>query len=134
MAVEQWNEIFTLLSMVILADERVYKEEVDTFVARAMEIKASMTDDVTLITSDIVFEWFRGNRENIAKILKSEDSHETALKSIHSLARCDSREAVLRAMVAVSMADKEYHPTEESLIKTAAAHWGLKVRGVSGAA
>lgn len=131
MAVEQWNEIFTLLSMVILADDRIYKEEVDTFVGRVMEIKAAMSEDETLITSDIAFEWFRGNKETIQKAMKSGESHFIALKSIKSLAKFKHRDEVLRAMTAVSIADEEYHPTEESLITIAAAHWGLQVRGVA---
>jgi len=64
MNIDRWNDIFTLLAMVIIADKRVYKEEVDTFVDSAMKIKAAV-DDGTLITRDLVFEWFRGNRAEI---------------------------------------------------------------------
>ena len=112
--------------MVIIADKRVYKEEVDAFVDSAMEIKSEINDD-TLITRDMVFEWFRGNRDDILALAKSPDFSVEALKIIMSLNECEYREAVLRAMIAVSMADSEFHPSEESLIVIAAAHWKLKL-------
>ena len=126
MDIGRWTEIFKLLAMVIIADKRVYKEEVDEFVNSAMEIKSAI-NDATLITRDMAFEWFRGNRDDILTLSKSPDFSVSALKIIMSLNEFEHRKAVLRAMVAVSMADNEFHPSEESLIVIAAAHWKLKL-------
>ena len=35
----QWNHILTLLAITVVVDGRVYKEEVDTFVARTLSLK-----------------------------------------------------------------------------------------------
>ena len=126
MDIGRWTEIFKLLAMVIIADKRVYKEEVDEFVNSAMEIKSAI-NDATLITRDMAFEWFRGNRDDILTLSKSPDFSVSALKIIMSLNEFEHRKAVLSAMVAVSMADSEFHPSEESLIVIAAAHWKLKL-------
>ena len=126
MDIGRWNDIFKLLAMVIIADKRVYKEEVDEFVNSAMEIKSAI-NDATLITRDMAFEWFRGNRDDILTLSKSPDFSVSALKIIMSLNEFEHRKAVLSAMVAVSMADSEFHPSEESLIVIAAAHWKLKL-------
>ena len=126
MDIGRWTEIFKLLAMVIIADKRVYKEEVDEFVNSAMEIKSAI-NDATLITRDMAFEWFRGNRDDILTLAKSPEFSVSALKIIMSLNEFEHRKAVLRAMVAVSMADNEFHPSEESLIVIAAAHWKLKL-------
>lgn len=126
MDIGRWTEIFKLLAMVIIADKRVYKEEVDEFVNSAMQIKSEI-NDATLITRDMAFEWFRGNRDDILTLSKSPDFSVSALKIIMSLNEFEHRKAVLRAMVAVSMADNEFHPSEESLIVIAAAHWKLKL-------
>lgn len=130
MNIDRWKDIFKLLAMVIIADKRVYKEEVDAFVNCAMEIKSGINDD-TLITRDMAFEWFRGNRDDILALAKSPEFSVTALKIIMSLNEFEHREAVLRAMIAVSMADSEFHPSEESLIVIAAAHWKLKLSQLS---
>jgi len=130
MNIDRWNDIFTLLAMVIIADKRVYKEEVDTFVDSAMKIKAAV-DDGTLITRDLVFEWFRGNRAEIMNDANSKQLNIKALSIIMSMKKFPHRKTVLRAMVAVSVADNEMHPTEESLITIAAAHWGLNVKDVA---
>lgn len=124
MNIERWNDIFKLLAMVIIADKRVYKEEVDAFVDSVMDIKATVNDD-TLITRDMAFEWFRGNRDETLAVAKSPEFSVTALKIIMSLNEFEHREAILTAMVTVSMADSEFHPSEESLVVIAAAHWKL---------
>ena len=126
MNIERWNDIFKLLAMVIIADKRVYKEEVDAFVGSAMAIKAAVSDD-TLITRDMAFEWFRGHRDEILALSKTPDYSVTALRIIMSMTDFKHRGAVLRAMVAVSMADEEFHPSEESMVVIAAAHWKLKL-------
>lgn len=126
MSVERWNEIFELLSMVILADKRVYKEEVDTFVDSVMSIKAAVNDD-TLITRDLAFEWFRGHREDILALSQRNDFDIVALKRIIGLKGFEYRKALLRAMLDVSIADDELHSSEESLISLASAHWGIKI-------
>jgi len=126
MSVERWNEIFELLSMVILADQRVYKEEVDAFVDSVMTIKAAVNDD-TLITRDLAFEWFRGHRDEILALSQCKDFDVVALKRIMNLKDFEYRDAVLRAMLAVSIADDELHSSEESLISLASAHWQIKL-------
>jgi len=126
MNIERWNDIFKLLAMVIIADKRVYKEEVDAFVNSAMTIKAAVSDD-TLITRDMAFEWFRGHRDEILALSKTPDYSVTALRIIISMTEFEHRAAVLSAMVAVSMADEEFHPSEESMVVIAAAHWKLNL-------
>jgi len=130
MNIDRWNDIFTLLAMVIIADKRVYKEEVDTFVASAMKIKAAV-DDETLITPDLVFEWFRGHRAAILNDANTKQLHVKALSIIIAMKSFAHRKTVLRAMVAVSVADNEMHPTEESLLTIAAKHWGLNLSDVA---
>ena len=130
MDIERWNDIFALLAMVIIADKRVYKEEVDTFVDSAMAIKAAVNDD-TLITRDLAFEWFRGHRAEILNDANTKQLHVKALAIIMSLKKFKHRKSVLKAMFAVSVADNEMHPTEESLITIAGAHWGIQLSDIA---
>ncbi len=134
MSVDRWNDIFALLSMVIIADKRVYKEEVDAFVTSVMDIKAASDkasiDDDTLITADLAFEWFRGNRDDILAQVRAPEYPMSALKKIFALDGFAQRKEVLRAMLLISMADKDYHPSEENLVDIAAAHWGLNIKDI----
>ena len=134
MSVDRWNDIFALLSMVIIADKRVYKEEVDAFVTSVMDIKAASDkasiDDDTLITADLAFEWFRGNRDDILAQVSAPEYPMSALKKIFALDGFAQRKEVLRAMLLISMADKDYHPSEENLVDIAAAHWGLNIKDI----
>ncbi len=139
MSVERWNDIFSLLSMVVIADKRVYKEEVDAFVASVMDIKAAIdkaardkavSDDDTLITAGLAFEWFRGNRADILAQVSAPEYPMSALKKIFALDGFAQRKEILRAMLIISMADKDYHPSEENLVDIAAAHWGLDLNDI----
>jgi len=41
----QWTHILTLLSVAVVVDNRVYKEEVDMFVEQARSLKEVITPD-----------------------------------------------------------------------------------------
>lgn len=126
MKLDHWKDIFKLLAMVVIADERVYKEEVDSFVNSVLALKSSIDDDI-LITRDMAFEWFRGNRDEILELVKTPEFSATALQIIFSMNEFEHRAAVLQAMMTVSMSDNEFHPSEETLIVSTASHWKLKV-------
>lgn len=127
MSVQRWNDIFALLSMVIIADKRVFKEEVDAFINGVMEIKALATEDETLVTRNIAMEWFKAHRDEITSRLESLQRSELELRHIQKLNDYPHREAVLRTMVAVSLADNSLHRREQNLIEVAAANWKLDI-------
>jgi len=60
----QWTHILTLLSVVVVVDNRVYKEEVDMFVEQARTLKEVITPDM-LFSDKMAFDWFVVHRDEI---------------------------------------------------------------------
>jgi uncharacterized tellurite resistance protein B-like protein len=130
MSVSTWNNIFELLSMVIIADGRVFKEEVDTFIDCVMEIKAAATDDHTLVTRNLALEWFKGHREEIINTINSPNRQAYEYKLVIKLNDYPHRRAVLAAMIKISLSDDDFHRREESLVNTAAANWDIDLKSL----
>jgi uncharacterized tellurite resistance protein B-like protein len=126
---ETWHKILTLLTVVILADDRVYKEEVDTFVASAMKLNKSISPDMFL-TPKMAFDWFVANREHIQKTVNSPGGASHINRLILSLKSLKGKKEVIQAMQAIARADDELHKTEELVISQAAKVWGLTQQGL----
>ena len=129
MNTETWHKILSLLTVVILADDRVYKEEVDTFVASAMKLNKSISPDMFL-TPKMAFDWFVANREHIQKTVNSPGGASHINRLILSLKSLKGKKEVIQAMQAIARADDELHKTEELVISQAAKVWGLTQQGL----
>ncbi|MDA8708760.1 TerB family tellurite resistance protein [Hellea sp.] len=122
--VVQWTHILTLLSVVIVADNRVYKEEVDAFVERSLTLKEVITPKM-LFSKKMAFDWFVLHREGIKDWLDAPDSETTILRHILALAKSEFRQDILDALYAVAIVDGDYHEAESNVIALACEHWHL---------
>ena len=120
---EQWTEIFTLLAIIVVADNRVYKEEVDSFVGQ-VDILKSQVGSEALVTSKLAFDWFIAQRDEIKAKINQDNAEFYIVRTIQSLMDFPDHGALLRSMEAVSVSDREFHIEEKSIIQLAAAHWG----------
>ena len=120
---DNWTDIFTLLAIIVVADNRVYKEEVDCFVAQVDILKAEVGSDA-LVTPKLAFDWFNAHRDNIKAKIQQENSQFFVVRTIQGLLDFPDHGALLRSMEAVSVSDREFHIEEKSIIELAAAYWG----------
>jgi len=130
MSVQIWNNIFELLSLVIIADGRVFKEEVDTFIDSVMDIKANAEGDSTLVTRNLAMEWFKSHREQIIASVNAPDRRAQEIKLVLRFNNYPYRRAVLQAMVNISLSDDDFHKNEENLVDIAAANWDIDIRSL----
>ena len=124
MTSEHWMHIFTLLAIIVVADDRVYKEEVDSYIAQVEFLKAEV-DTEALVTTKLAFDWFVAQRPEIQEKLKSDDAEFFVIRTIQQLLDFPNHAALLEAMRSVSISDQEYHVQEKSIIELAATHWGV---------
>ncbi|WP_371396750.1 hypothetical protein [Fretibacter rubidus] len=120
---EQWTDIFTLLAIIVVADDRVYKEEVDSFVAQVDILKSEVGSDA-LVTPKLAFDWFVAQRDEIKARVQQENAEFFIVRTIQGLLDFPNHGALLRSMEAVSVSDREFHIEEKSIIQLAAAYWG----------
>ena len=69
---ESWHKILTLMTVIILIDKRVYKEEVDMFVESVNQLNSQISPDM-FITEKMAFDWFVSNRDDVKKSLMDPD-------------------------------------------------------------
>jgi len=121
---EYLEKVLTLLSIVILIDDRVYPEEVETF-SKAVQKISEQIDPNILFTPSMAADWFRANRENIMMKLKNETSDALIRSIIQNLREFDGHKDVFFNMIRIAHSDKEYHRTEHQVIKLASTAWNI---------
>jgi hypothetical protein len=122
----QWTHILTLLSVVVVVDNRVYKEEVDMFVEQARTLKEVITPDM-LFSDKMAFDWFVVHRDEIKAWIDDADSHTVILRHILALGDSPFLKEILGAIYTIATVDGEYHPSEADVIGMACKHWNLSV-------
>ena len=121
----QWTHILTLLSVAVIIDNRVYKEEVDMFVEQAGQLKEVITPEM-IFSKKMAFDWFVVHRDEIRVWLTDIDAQKTILRHILALGDSPFCKEILDAIYAIANVDGEYHPAEADVIGMACEHWNLQ--------
>ena len=126
MTSESWHDVLTLMAMVILADKRVYKEEVDTFVESITELNNKISPDM-FMTQSMAFEWFKSNRERVKNLLIGKDAKTNVRETVLRVGNLPHKPYIVECMRNIANADNEYHSSEHSVIKQAAYNWKIAI-------
>lgn len=124
MDIKQWTHILTLLSVAVIVDDRVYKEEVDMFVEQALSLKDVITPKM-IFSKKMAFDWFVVHRDEIKAWVGEMDSHTVILRHILALGDSPFRKEILDAIYSIATVDGEYHASEADMISMACKHWHL---------
>jgi len=124
MNTDTWHKILTLLTVIILADDRVYKEEVDTFVEVVIDLNSKISPEM-FMTHKMAFDWFVANKDDVAKILSSPNAERHLDNLIKSLNQVKRKDAILNALQTVAHADNDFHPKEQSVIGRTIRLWKI---------
>ena len=124
MTSEEWHDVLTLLTIVILADRRVYKEEVDTFVKVVKQVNDQISPE-TFMTEGMVFDWFKSNRDRVSKMLVGKDVQRNIQQAILGTRKIPKKAIILAAMQRIAEADSDVHKNELNIIKRTADGWGV---------
>ena len=121
---EYLENVLTLLTVVILIDEKVYPEEVETF-SKAVQKISEQIDPNILFTPSMAADWFKANRANVQMKLKQE-SYKTLISSIiQNLREFSGHKDVFFNMIRIAHSDQEYHVTEHEVILMASEVWKI---------
>ncbi len=124
MTSEEWHDILTLLTMVIMVDRRVYKEEVDTFVKTVKQLNDSISPE-TFMTEGMAFDWFKSNRERVKNLLVGKDVDRNIKTAITRTKNIPGKALIIKAMGSIAQADSDFHKSEHTVIRRAAYGWGV---------
>ena len=126
MDTRQWTHILTLLSVAVVVDNRIYKEEVDMFVEQSLKLKETISPEM-LFSKKMAFDWFVVHRDEIKVWVADIDAHAVILRHILALGESPHCKAILDAIYSIATVDGEYHTSEVNLIDMACKHWNLPV-------
>lgn len=124
MTSEEWHNVMTLLTLVILADKRVYKEEVDTFVDSVKTLNETISPEI-FMTKGMAFDWFKSNRNQVANLLVGPKVEQNIRELISNTKKVPGKSAIIRAMQEIANADSDYHKSEETVIGRCVKGWKL---------
>jgi len=121
-----WTHVLRLIGMIIVADGRVYREEVAEFVVLMAALSKAVSPDM-VFGEKMAFDWFVAHRKELLALAKSPDFERKALQEVLALKkeRKTAKAKILHSMWAVAAADDKHHDVEIDIITLAAAHWDL---------
>jgi len=121
---EYLENVLTLLTVVILIDDKVYPEEVDTFSKAAQRISEQIDPNI-LFTNSMAADWFKANRANVNLKLKQDGAMTVVNGIIRNLREFAGHKDVFFNMIRIAHSDDEYHKAEHEVIKTASEIWQI---------
>ncbi len=124
MTSDEWHGILSLLTLVILADKRVYKEEVDTFVQTVKHLNDTISPEI-FMTDGMAFDWFKSNKERIGNLLVGANVDQNIQRLIRDTRNVPNKSAVIEAMQTIAEADSDFHKNEQTIIDKCMAGWKL---------
>lgn len=121
---EYLENILTLLTVVILIDDKVYPEEVEAFSKAVQKISEQIDPDI-LFTSSMAADWFKANRSNVQLRLQSHGADQLIMRLVQSIKVYAHKKDVFFNMIRIAHADSEYHTTEHDVLRIAADVWNI---------
>ena len=124
---EELDDLLSLLAMMIFADKKVVRSEVETFMSAANHLQV-LRDIDPRISEPRLLAWFNTNKASLIKILNS-NGFEAWLKSVlDSVSSLKDKTAILNVMNQISLADGEVHVSEKALMVFSARYWGIDLK------
>ena len=120
-----WKHILKLLGLIIVADRKVLKEEVDAYLEVVAELRAVIDPTVSL-TPHMARDWFMLNKAELTEIIDSL-AYDTALCEILApIKSMPHKLDVISGMVKIAVSDDDYSSVERGLIKKTILYWNVR--------
>ncbi len=120
-----WKQIFKLVGLIVVANGKVVKEELDTYQDVMIEL-AAVIDPKVVMTRKMVFDWFVHNKADLVAVIESLAYEDTLIDIFSHMRHLPQKLDVLTAMVKVAIADGDYGPKEELFIKKTILFWNVR--------
>lgn len=119
-----WSNIFTLLSATVLADGRVFEEEIDALVTTMNRLQKK-TGLASTLTRDDVETCFAQNRDRIFALVSQETMAAEVIKHFTALNDFPQKQTLLDCMQDIAISDNHVHDSEFDIVILASAFWGI---------
>lgn len=119
-----WKHVLNLLGLMIVADGKVLKEEVDTFLDVVMELRCVIDPTVSL-TRHMALDWFNLNKADLVAIIDSLAYDSAIINILEDIRSMPHKLDVITGMVKIAISDGDYARIEQGLIKKTILYWNV---------
>ena len=119
-----WQDVLTLFCMTILADEKVYQEEVEAFIEAGLALKARLSPKI-MLTRHMMVDWFKLYREDLGEIMKGPERSVVIQNCLDNLQDVPERSEIATSLIEIARSDGYKHRNEINIIHLAHNAWGL---------
>jgi len=122
MKTSEIDDVLILLALVILADNKVYRQEVEVFI----KVAESLGDDFwgqNIISRKFLHDWLKLHFKELETLNKSKSKDAALAKLFIRLKQVPQKRKLVDAMVSVAAADGKIQVDEKILISLAALYW-----------
>ena len=124
MRVGSWTDILSLLSLMILADGRVYKEEVDTFKSAVVTLRDKLSVQ-TMLTEHMALEWFVVHKDEFLRLIGQGFLDAKVAELVGKLDYVDGKEHIADVLIQIALSDGHEHSAETKLLLQALKGWNV---------
>jgi len=120
-----WKSVFRLLGLMVLIDDRVYQEEVESFVSACIKLRDILNPNM-MFTRKMAFDWFLAHRDSLSEALQTQ-TIDTLLRTLASgVEEKEEHVNILRALEMIAASDGHKHPRELLILKKLAGIWNIR--------
>ena len=119
-----WKHILKLLGLIIVADGRVVKEEVDTYLDVVMELRC-VIDPSIVLTRRMARDWFYWNKKELEAVIDGLAYDTELLAILKEIKALPQKLDVITGMVRIAVSDNDYHIVKRGLIKKTILYWNI---------
>lgn len=126
-----WKHILKLLGLIIVADKKVLKEEVDAFLDVVSELRVIIDPTVSL-TRHMARDWFMLNKNDLLEVINGLAYDTVLLETLVPIKSIPYKLDVISGMVRIAISDGDYSNIEKGLIKKTILYWNISASSESG--
>lgn len=119
------DDLLTLLALTILADKRVFSQEVEAFLEAARTLQADLDMEANLTNASLL-AWFENNRDSLKLTLTHPEFENRVNALFMRVSILPNKQPILERMLSIAASDDEIHVSEQALIILAAKHWNVE--------
>ena len=121
-----WNDALTLLCMMIIADGKIYQEEVEAFKTAAVQLRDVVSPEM-MVTKKMAHDWFVLHKDEIT-LNMTEPFRATAMEDVFDrLNTLPNKKELITALLKVALSDGHQHRSENKIMVQACKAWNLDI-------
>jgi len=121
---EMWNHILSLMAAIVVSDDRVREDEIQSFIKNVRVMARELNQDFGF-SDKLLRSWFETKRGNIAEQISGGKADTFIVENIMALEPFASKQVLFNCFISIAASDAEIHPKEAELVNLAAAYWGF---------